>query len=95
MLLALTLAQRDLILDHTMAGSDLTGALAVAEIKNSRIIVRYTLDHIEELAGYVAAEANHAKDKKLQKRLDAVFALVTKVQDSYYDDMSPDHILGE
>jgi hypothetical protein len=93
--LALKLTQRDLIVEHTMVGPELTDALTIAEIKNGRIIVHYTLDDLEELAGYVAAEANHAKDKKLQKHLDVVFALVTKVQDSYYDDLSPDHVRGE
>ena len=90
--LALTLAQRDLIVEHTMAGPDLTDALTIAEIKNSKIIIHYTLDDLDELAGHVAAEANHTKDKKLQKHLDVVFALVTKAQDSYYDDLSPDHV---
>ena len=33
---------------------------------------------LEDLAGHVAAEANHTKDKALRKKLDAIFA---KIQD--------------
>jgi iron uptake system EfeUOB component EfeO/EfeM len=42
--------------------------------------------------GDVAAEANHAKDKKLQKELDRLFARMETVLDSYTeeDDRSTD-----
>ncbi len=32
-----------------------------------------TLDDLDDLGGYVAAEANHTTDKKLRKKLDAIF----------------------
>ena len=89
--LSITLAQRDLIRDHTFASPHLTDALKIAELKDKKIIVYYTLDDLDELAGYVAAAANHAKDRKLEKSLDAVYAEIRRVEDSY-DDSSPDHL---
>ncbi len=44
-----------------------------------------TLDDIEEIQGYVAAEANHTRDDKLQKRLYKLFDRFQKFPDSYDD----------
>jgi hypothetical protein len=40
--------------------------------------VLLTLDDLEDLGGYVAAEAKHTKDKKLRRKLQAIFS---KIQD--------------
>jgi hypothetical protein len=81
--LSITLAQRDLIRNHTFAGPHLTNTLNIAELKGNKIIVYYTLDDLDELAGYVAAAANHAKNRKLEKSLDAVYAEISRVEDTY------------
>ena len=81
----LTHEQRDLILDHTLAGRDLTDRLRVAEADGKRIVVQYDLDDLDELLGYIAAEANHSKDKKLQKKLYGLFDLLRRIEDSYTD----------
>jgi len=41
------------------------------------------LDDLDELAGFVAAEANHAKDKKLQKELDQLCDRIQATLDGY------------
>lgn len=81
----LTHEQRDLILDHTFAGRGLTDRLRVGEADGKKIVVYYDLDNLDELLGYIAAEANHSKDKKLQKKLYDLVDLLTKVEDSYTD----------
>jgi hypothetical protein len=45
-----------------------------------RLVYRFTLDDLDELAGFVAAEANHAKDEKLGKELDRLFARIDDVR---------------
>jgi len=50
---------------HTFAGSDLTDRLRIVPSPGRRPLYLFTLDDLDELAGYVAAEANHAKVKKL------------------------------
>ena len=45
-----------------------------AVAKGRKLVVKFTLNDLEELRGYIAAEANHAEDKKLQKELDAPFS---------------------
>jgi hypothetical protein len=58
--------ERELI-QNTFADDDLTGRLRVVPKTGERPVFRFTLDDLDELAGFVASEANHAKNKKLQK----------------------------
>ena len=41
-----------------------------------------TLDDLEELNGYLAAEANHCEDPQLQKKLDKLFERLSKIEES-------------
>jgi hypothetical protein len=45
------------------------------------------LDELDELAGYVAAEANHARVKKLEKELRRMYARFAAVLESYTDEV--------
>jgi len=83
--LPLSHRERELILEHTFAGDELTAPLRIASTANKTSAYSFTLDDLEELMGYVAAEANHAKDKKLQKELDHMFARMEAVLESHTD----------
>jgi hypothetical protein len=61
--------ERELILKHTFADDELTGRSRIVRRPGEPPVYRFTLDDLDELAGYVAEEANHAKDKKLEKQL--------------------------
>ncbi len=67
---AITLRQRSLILEHAMLGSEVTGPLRMAVVKGGKLVVKLTLDDLEEIIGYIAAEANHTDDKKGKRRDD-------------------------
>jgi hypothetical protein len=45
----LTTAERDLILEHTFAGNDLTDRIKLAELKGKHILASYTLEDLDEL----------------------------------------------
>jgi plasmid stabilization system protein ParE len=60
--------------------------LRVAPASDKPSVYSVTLDDLEELIGYVAAEANHAKDKKLQRELDRLFERMQTVLESYTDE---------
>jgi hypothetical protein len=70
----LTLRERDLIRNGTFPDPDF-GKEGVIGGKN--ITVDLSLDEIEEIQGYVAADANHTGNSKLEKELDR---LVDKLQ---------------
>jgi hypothetical protein len=78
--------ERELILEHTFADDELTNRLRVVPKKGQRPIFRFTLDDLDELGGFVAAEANHTKDKKLRKELDRLFDRIQTALDSYNDE---------
>lgn len=77
--------ERALILEHTFADEELTNPLRVVPKPGEPPVFRFTLDDWEELAGFVAFEANHTKDKKLKKELDHLFGRIEDVLESYTD----------
>ena len=58
---------RELIQWHTFAEGTLTDRLRVVPKPGEPPVFHFTLDDLDELAGFIAFEANRAKNKKLQK----------------------------
>jgi hypothetical protein len=84
MKLAVSFAQADveLIREHTFADPKLLG-LGVA--KGGTITGQLSLADIEELQGYVAAQANRSKAGKLPKKLYHVYDYLQTFLDTYDD----------
>ena len=78
----ITVRERDLIRDETFCNPNFA-KLAVVEGKG--IKVDLSLDEIEEIQGYVAAEANHTKNRKLEKELYRLFDKLQVYLDTYDD----------
>ena len=72
--------ERDLIREHTFYDPKF-GQLAAVEGKLIRFDL--TLYDIEEIQGYVAAEANHCDNPKLVKELDNLFGKLQVLLDKY------------
>ena len=70
---------RDLRLVDT-AGERLIFRARIADDDDSAVLAAGE-DDLEELLGYVAAEANHEKDRRRQKRLDQAFEALKDVVD--------------
>ena len=75
--------ERDLILNETLAGPDLTDRMGSAKQVTDSVVVYYSSDELENLIGYVAAEANHNPDIKIQKVLDALYDSLDALLDAY------------
>ena len=80
-------AERKLILDDVMCLDD-EYADAIRQTPANQP-VELTLDEWDDLGGYIAAEANHTEDKKLRKKLDAIFNKVQKILDAHTDEEPP------
>ena len=80
-----TSQERDLIIDHTFTGADLTERLQIAEIKGKHLIVKYSTYDLDELIGFIAAEANHTDDKRIEKKLDRLFERLTGILEKEID----------
>jgi len=78
--------ERELIIDYTFADPVLTNKLKIAEIKGKHLIAKYTIYDLDELIGFIAAEANHTEDKKLEKKLDKLFERLSRILESEYSE---------
>jgi len=87
--LAFTARERALVIEHTFAGPELTEPLDKARVVRGKYMVLCTLDDIDELLGHVAAEANHAKNKRLQNELDVLHERLQAEMESYDDGLWP------
>ena len=71
---------RDLILKHTFIGGDVEERIRVARANGTAIMVDLTPDDIDELLGYVAAEANHSEQPVIRRQLYALYDRLTAVE---------------
>ena len=83
--LRLHVEERDLIVNETLAGPDLTDRLESAKQVIDSVVVYYSSEELENLIGYVAAEANHNPDRKMQEALDALYDSLDALLDFYMD----------
>ncbi len=78
----LTIRDRELIRGETFYDPNFA-QLAVMDGKG--ITIDLSLDEIEDVQGYVAAEANHTKNARLEKELDRLFDKLQSYLDKYED----------
>ncbi|MDP6058836.1 MAG: hypothetical protein QGH33_08085 [Pirellulaceae bacterium] len=81
--LTLTRAQRDLICDLPMVEDQVIDRLAISD--TAKQAIPFTLDELDDLAGHVAAEANHTPDKRRQRALDRIFKKIERMLGQYTD----------
>jgi uridine kinase len=79
----LTTAERDLIREHTFYDTDFAN---LAVVEGDLVRIDMTLEDIEDLQGYVAAECNHCEDPKLEKKLDPIFDKLQDLLDQYEEE---------
>lgn len=74
--------ERDLILNHTFADEELIRDLRNGTSRQHAHKYRFSWDDLDDLAGYIAAESNHARSPKLRQEWQRIFAKFTAVLDS-------------
>ena len=82
--LQLTAAERNLLLEGLTCLPTEYERLIQDAPPSEPIVLK--LDQLDDLAGYVAAAANHATDKKTQKKLDTVFRKIQRLLGSNADE---------
>jgi repressor LexA len=78
--------ERDLILERTLIDEETEGHLRGATARGSNLVVRLTLDDIDDLAGHVAAEANHCSEPRVRRVLDAVYDRLVSIEHTFTDE---------
>ena len=81
--------ERDLVVERAFLDSRIESRLRRAAVLGSGLVVNLTLDDIDDLAGCIAAEANHCADTRVRRILNRVFDRLTKVEDRFTDKPPP------
>lgn len=82
----LSTGERDVIVERTFIDSEMEQWLRDAPTSWSNVKVALTLDDVEDLAGHIAAEANHCEDKRVRRSLDAVYDRLSKLEAAHTDE---------
>jgi len=77
--------ERKLLIEHTFADSEYTERLRPVS-GSATWVGEYTLEDLDDLLGYIAAEANHAEDANLERKLQALYDRLCKIEDSYEEE---------
>jgi repressor LexA len=85
----LTPQERDLILDRTLIDDEMEACLRGATPRGSNLVVRLTLDDVDDLAGHLAAEANHCSEPRVRRVLDALYDRLASLEHAFTDEGEP------
>lgn len=77
--------ERDLILERTFLDPEIETRLRVARLSGTKLAVPLTLDDIDDLAGCIAAEANHTTEPAIRRALDALHDRLTALENRFTD----------
>jgi len=69
----ITKSDHQYILDKTLVEAE---AFGLGRVKGNEITFKLSAEEIEYIQGYIAAEANHSKSKRVEKELDRLFDLL-------------------
>jgi hypothetical protein len=83
--LSLTAEERTLLAENILV-LDTAYATRIRDAPANKRQVPFTLDELDDLAGYVAAEANHCESKRKQKVLDGIHSRVQRLLETHTDD---------
>ncbi len=57
----------------------------LGKVNGNKITFQLSLSDIESIQGFIAAEANHAENRKIESELDRLFDIFQKYLDEGYD----------
>jgi repressor LexA len=82
----LTPGERDLIIERTFIDAGVEERFRAAHALGSRLIVHLTLDDVDDLAGHVAAAANHCEEVRVRRALEAVCDRLAHIEARFTDE---------
>ena len=85
----LTPQERDLIVERTLIDGEMEARLRGATARGLNLVVQLTLDDVDDLAGYIAAEANHCSEPRVRRAMDAVYDRLASIEDAPTDQERP------
>ena len=80
----MTLRDRELLLEYTLGDPESAERLR-PDSAGKGLVGEYSLDDLEDILGYIAAEANHTDDKQRGRELHALYDRLLRTQRSFDD----------
>jgi hypothetical protein len=80
----MSVRDRDLLEEYMIGDPEYAERLRSASTGRG-LAGEYTLDDLEDILGCIAAEANHADDKKLRRELNALYDRLYRIQRTFDD----------
>lgn len=81
--------RRLIIEDQLFSCEELENQLRCAVIQEDQVVILVTYDELDDLNGYIAAEANHCKNRNKQKKLDAILDKTQELLESFESGLEP------
>jgi hypothetical protein len=81
--ISISAGERDLIKKHTFIDLELEEILDRARETSKGLAIDITLDDLDELLGFIAAEANHTNDADLERALDEIYDRLAEIEERY------------
>ncbi len=78
----LSARDRELISEHTFADPEFIECIREVPGK-SYLIAPYTLDDLDDVLGFIAAEANHTENRIIQNELEKLYDRLCEIEDAY------------
>lgn len=78
--------ERDLIVNLRSVETDIVKRFQLAILKGATLVVTLSAGDLEVLLGAIAADANHTKQRRLQKELDKLFERLDNIMASEFPD---------
>jgi len=81
--LNLTFQERDLIIQQHTIDAELLEKLQIAQVQGNNLLIKLSIEYLQALVDFVAAEANHAKDQRKEAKLDKLYDKLCGILDSH------------
>jgi hypothetical protein len=79
--ISFTFEDRDLILSLYTLEPEIEKRFKLAAVRARRVVVNFNAYDLDELLAQIVAVTNHEKDRKLQRKLDALYQRVSDTLD--------------
>lgn len=84
--LRISFHERDLMYRHTFQYSGLIKRLRISLLDHDKIVVKYTLDELNDLLEFITEAATHTSDKSLQAELIGLCDRLIQICKSYIEE---------
>ena len=86
--ITVSIYERELILKYCLAiTADLAASIKQKRSRNGFVSIELTINEVSEIAGWIAMEANHTKNRELEEDLSALYEILESFENQIKIDL--------